>query len=387
MRELLLSSGKPLLCGSPTNGGGVTRMQFPNHTVTALIGKAVGDAFGCPFEYHESAPEMAVLSIAEGRYLSCYEDVHQPVKRCRTSGLYSDDTQQALVLLWIWSQMLAKGKDPLRADLVAELFIKVCRRMSVEPVNVPGAFGVHRGTGRNFREVILKDVAIDTAGLGGAMRIGPAATLIDDSRLVIPWAVEVTSATTSNPFALVAAARVAAIAWAISRSSWSTLLWAPDFGFLALSKELKDAWNTMAEASECLRVGEDELLKFASAHTTETLQCAAGGFALTGVPWAIHCVNQATSFEDALVRACASGGDTDTVCAIVGMLAALRFGQDTIPTWMTANLVGREHIVDPSLWHPITSERPYVQMDRALQNGIEKQLREAAKARAGKRQP
>lgn len=363
-------------------------MNFPAHTVTALVAKAVGDAFGCPFEFHQSAPEMAVLSIHEGRYLSCWDDVHQPVRRCRTAGLYSDDTQQALVLLWIWDQMLAKGKDPLKSHLVAELFIKVCHRMSVEPINVPGAFGVHRGTGQNFREVILRGTIPDTAGLGGAMRIGPVATLIDDPMHVLPWAVEVTSSTTSNAIGLAGAAMIAFHAWCGSRgvTGWSQVN-KNEFGLQKLSPEVQDAWYLMEKAYTVLaNRGEEALLEFATKSGTagRELRCAADGFALTGIPWVIYCVETSTSFPEALVKACVSGGDTDTVCAMVGMLAGLRFGRDTIPTWMVTNLVGAEHVLDPSTWHPLASEKPYVRMDRALQNSIEKQLREAARARAGK---
>ena len=127
--------------------------------------------------------------------------------------------------------------------------------------------------------------------------------------------------------------------------------------------------------------GPAGLLAFASNHTTETLKGPASGFALTGVPWVLQCVEDATSFEDALTRVCAEGGDTDTVCAMAGCLAALRFSQDAIPRWMIDGLVGREHVLDPTLWHPITSERPYIEMDLALRASIEQRVREEAQSR------
>jgi ADP-ribosylglycohydrolase len=361
-------------------------LQFPEHTVTALVGEAVGDSFGCPFEFHAGAPALSKKSVAEGRYLSCHEDVHQPVRRCRTSGLYSDDTQQALVLLWIWSQVVAKGKDPKKAANVAELFLKICRRMAQE-ASAGGSFGLHRGTGHNFREAILRGVVPDTAGLGGAMRIGPVATLIDDPKLVMPWAVEVTAATTSNPVGLAGAALVAGHAWTTARDGWGTFN-VDALGFDALPADVKDALHLMSKALTVLRLqGEDALLTFASKSGTagRDLKCAADGFALTGVPWVLHCVDAATSFEDALLRVCASGGDTDTVAAIAGCLAALRFGRAAIPAWMTGGLVGLPHVLDPNLWHPLASERPYVRMDHDLQTSIEAQIHAAARARPGKK--
>jgi len=362
-------------------------LNYPATTLTSLLGLAVADAFGCPFEFHEGAPEFSRLSIDEGRYLSCWDDVRQPVRRCRTSGLYSDDAQQSLILLWIWGQMVAKGRDPMRIDHMAELFIKVCRRMADEPVLGTLSFGLHRGTGQNFRSVILRGVVPDTAGLGGAMRIGPVATLIDDPALVMPWAVGVSASTTTHAVGLAGAAMVAAYAWHTSRYGWDP---EPDFRALGLddlTQDVQDAFALMKKALLVLRNRDEKaLLDFATKTgiSSHPLQCAADGFALTGVPWIIHAVDQATSFEDALLRVCASGGDTDTVAAVAGCLAALRFGMESIPSWMVDGLVGREHVVDPNLWHPLGSESPYVRMDKELQNKIEQQLRIIAAAQPRK---
>jgi ADP-ribosylglycohydrolase len=57
----------------------------------------------------------------------------------------------------------------------------------------------------------------------------------------------------------------------------------------------------------------------ATGHTTDTLACAL---------WA---VKGATSFEDALVKAVNLGGDADTVGAVAGGLAGVRWGYDAIP--------------------------------------------------------
>lgn len=352
-------------------------LTFPTPTLTAILGLGVSDSFGAPFEFHTGAPEHAVLSIGEKRYLSCYDDVGQPIRRCRTSGLHTDDTQQSLILLWVWSQMLTKGKDPLQSGTVAELFIRVCQRMASERVDPRGhSFGVHRGTGRNFRDAIVhrKDGPPMTAGLGAAMRIGPVATLLPTPESVIPWVVEVSASTTSDPVAQAAAAMFALACWYEAYPEQEVY---PD-----VPPDIRDAWQLLMLARHHLDAkGEDGLLQFASNHTTENLRCAAGGFALTGVPWVLKCVNDATSFEDALLRVCASGGDTDTVCAMAGCLAALKFGRTSIPEWMVEGLVGKDFLLDPTLWHPVASERPYVGMDVELQSGLERRVREEARLR------
>lgn len=342
-------------------------MIFPDQTITALLGLAVGDAFGCPFEFHEEAPALARRSQDEGRYLRGYEDCHLPILRCRTPGLGSDDTQQALLLLWITRELSVRGKDPFHAAWGRELFLRISERMAQEHVSGSNtAFGVHRGTGKNFRSAISNwskgEYPPDTPGLGAAMRVGPAAALFPSSepdRTLSTWIVEVSSGTTGNKLAQAAAVM---LALAVQGRGPDPAI---PFGVTGTS------WGLLQAAREALDVGGVEnLVAFASMHTTEKFTGPASGFALTGVPFALHCAEKATSFEDALLRACAHGGDTDTMCAMVGCLAALRFGRPSIPAWMLDGLIGKEHLLDPSLWHPIDTERKYVEMDCAIQAAV-----------------
>lgn len=351
--------------------------NFPETTITALLGQAVGDAFGSPFEFHKDAPALAERSMREGRYLKGSEDCGLTWDRCRMPGLYTDDTQQALLLLWIWRELSVRGKDPFHAAWGRELFLRISQRMAQEEVEGSTAFGVHRGTGKNFRSAISNwskgEYPPDTPGLGAAMRVGPAAALFPSSepdRTLSTWIVEVSSGTTGNKLAQASAVMLAlavqgrgpdpAVPFGVTGASWGLLQ--------AARVALDDG-------------GVENLVAFASLHTTEKFTGPASGFALTGVPFALHCAEKATSFEDALLRACAHGGDTDTVCAMVGCLAALRFGRSGIPAWMLdgrdigcgdggVGLVGKEHLLDPSLWHPIDTERKYVEMDCAIQAAV-----------------
>lgn len=343
---------------------GVT--AFPERTVTALLGQAVGDAFGSPYEFHPDAPRLAALSLAEGRYLDTRKDCGQPPDRCRTAGLWTDDTQQALILLWVWSKLDERDIEPT-AERVRYLFLKVSQRLASEAVPGARSFGLHRGTGKNFRDAVTSGVAPDTAGLGAAMRVGPVATLLSRGD-VLPWTVEVSSGTTTNPIALAGSVRLAATAWSAAHEGWHPYN-AEELGFQALSPEVQDAWHLLSEAHR-----DADLVAFASAHTTEVLKGPASGFALTGVPWVLRAVESAADFPDAILRAASLGGDTDTVCAMAGCLAALRFGRESIPAWMLDGLVGREHLEDPTLWHPVRSERAYAEMDRDLQQEVRESL-------------
>ena len=180
-------------------------MVFPKTTCLALLGQAVGDAFGAPFEYDEQGARMARRSMSEGRYLDACDDVGKLSRWARLPGLYTDDTQQALALLYAWRTV----PEPLDPDAVAARFAEVVGEMF--RTRVPGArAGLHRGTGRNFRTVLRQGAPVNTAGLGAAMRIGPVATLLPDLHTLLPWTVLVSRATTTNPLGLACAALFAA---------------------------------------------------------------------------------------------------------------------------------------------------------------------------------
>lgn len=344
-------------------------MNFPEITVTALLGQACGDAFGCPFEFHAKAPQFARLSLRERRYLRGKEDCNAPTEHCRTPGLYSDDTQQSLVLLWVWERLAAKGYVPQdQPELSAQSFTKVCQRMAQA---TPKGLGVHRGTGQNFRNYVQSGKPVQTAGLGAAMRVGPVATLLPDA-LLLDWVYTVSAQSTSDQSALVSACCLAAEAWVYAHPDQE-----PRFQSAHLRAQ---DWELMATAiAQCSSV--ETLLTWAEGTgiSNRKLVGPCDGLGFTGVAWVISQVREAVSFTDAMRRVSEVGGDTDTACAMAGCLAALRFGRGDIPKWMTEGLVGLSHLEDPGLWHPITTELGYLQMDNQLRNSLERKSKQRRK--------
>jgi ADP-ribosylglycohydrolase len=339
-------------------------MEYPEVALRALLGQAVGDAFGAPFEYSKRAAEMSAWSMAEGRYLDSVNDVGNRAKWARIPGLYTDDTQQALALLHACSET----DDWLDGLAAGDAFIEVVAKMS--EAWVPGSLaGVHRGTGRNFREFVRTRSPIDTAGMGAAMRIGPAATMLPGLSEVLTWSVTVSQTTTTNPIALTAAAIYAAHCHAIAHQQEDGLteriiawLDSPACAVLGIERAF---WRETLRAIVVFNDGgEQELLAYAKATglANKPMWCAANGFALTGLPWVLHHA-RAPSFPDALIGACSSGGDCDTVAAMVGCISILRYGIEGIPIWMCDQLVGLPLLLDPHGWDPIKSELPMTQRE------------------------
>ena len=348
-------------------------MTLSEATLAAIAGLGCGDCFGAPFEYQKNAPEMAQLSLDEQRYLCSKEDVHQPRPQFwRMPGVYTDDTQQALLLMWLW--MLSD--NPTDGKQIRREFMHFCQSMADE--NIPGAsYGLHRGTGGNFRQAVDKGTPVKTAGLGGPMRIGPVATMIEDPALVIPWTTQVTLATTNDPISLAGTVFFALICWreahpgvVVDPSEWGVI-----------PKHLVETWGHYREAiSILLHDGEEALIEYAMNHGSDKkLNCAAAGFALSGVPWAVYHGFASANYSEAILNVCSSGGDTDTVAAMAGCLAAIRHGKDSIPTWMTEQLQGWSHIDDPDSWEPYHSETPLTKADAEFRAGLYAKMRKKVK--------
>jgi ADP-ribosylglycohydrolase len=351
--------------------------EFPSVTVEALMGLACGDAFGAPFEYNEKAPSYAILSLEQGKYLDSETDITGiSPSRARVPGLYTDDTQQALAMLWVWRALVLKGQDPTDADVFVKVLRRVLDRMSKSRA---GPFGVHRGTGRNFRTAIQQGSPIDTAGMGAAMRIGPVATLWPEDRPegLMPWIHRVSEVTTTNQLSKDAAALfgfhvwMASIGWRIADPT-APKRHLPIYAFYPEGQS-QEMWNHL---HRCLNIldwkGEGAMLFHAeqTGLSNKPLRCAANGFALTGIPWVLHCVRKATSYEVAMHTVCSSGGDTDTVGAMAGCLTAVN--GESPPDWMVNKLIGKDHILSPHEWHPLGSEEPLTLMERDLRRERQK---------------
>jgi ribA/ribD-fused uncharacterized protein len=340
---------------------------LPDLTKLALWGQACGDAFGAPFEYDPQAPEFAVLSVEEKRYLSAVDDVKVQPQWARLAGLYTDDTQQAFVLI--------DAYQTTRNTREAIVHVRQMFREMAEFEVKGSKFGVHRGTGKNFRASVTNisaKRAPDTAGMGAAMRVGPVATMFDDPHKMVQWVLAVSQVTTSNPVALALAAKYALMCWVMSHrgraGEVANILWPED---VVPAK----VWAATVDVLRLVNQEEDReqaLLDYAkkSGWSNKQMRCAANGFALTGVPWAIYWGMKAETYEDALLGVCSSGGDTDTVAAMAGCLAALRLGMAGIPEWMRDNLVAQENVRNPHLWNPIGSESPWTEAEANYRGGV-----------------
>jgi poly(ADP-ribose) glycohydrolase ARH3 len=280
----------------------------------ALLGTFVGDALGMPFEGAAPAEIPERLEMLEARL---------------GRGTYTDDTQMAIALAEslldrgrIDSQALAfafaGAHDPLRGYGAGTTEVLRLVRSGVHPREAASsAFG---GEG--------------SQGNGAAMRIAPVAVRYgDDQTALVRAARESARVTHAHPLAIDAAvAQAAAIAAALrGEPALDAALHA------ATTPELK--WR-LTKATRLL-----------DAAPRPTEAAAALGNSSTGhesVPVAIYSATAHGSVEAAITFAVRCGGDTDTIGAMTGAIAAARAGVGAIPSRWTDALEegpkGRRHV-------------------------------------------
>jgi ADP-ribosylglycohydrolase len=328
----------------------------PRHdrVVGALLGLAVGDCLGAPLE-GRAPPDQPITDFL-------YD---QPT--------WTDDTQQALV----WVEAVVRHGHPDPAWIAG-------RYLEMAQIEAGGRFGLHRGTGRGFRESVAEfarsgDPAVsgrtDRAGNGAAMRVAPIAVALSERVGAAEMARAVVRAslvTHREVRALSGALAVARLASQLAEEPGLPLARGRGTALLAdlatwLQREerrlpiehpevvvdpteadpgrLTDVSHLLGEIVSVLDQGWDacagRISAMASARRGEHTW-PGDGYVLASVPSAIALVlSSRDDLETTLSRAVSIGGDADTVGAMAGGLLGAACGTDAIPDrWL--GFIGRE---------------------------------------------
>jgi ADP-ribosylglycohydrolase len=284
----------------------------------ALLGLAAGDTLGAGFEGED---RDAIRSIA-GRVVTA------PLP----GTLYTDDTQQALVLGYHLLQRGGVDVDRL-ARALAEL---------------AGPPSVYRGIGTGFSAFLAHldegaspdESAQPSAGNGAAMRVAPIAiAFASDFDKVVTGSVEAGLVTHADPIGVAAGAAVAVAVWAAAlgqrgrdlvhsaadaASIAEHLLFTDYFERLSPS----DHWHAMSRAlwGAVDMVGDDpdEIAAFVGRTVARSSSHGSSDgtepFAPASVTTAITVASGAPDAVTAVGSLVGLGGDTDTMAAIGGAI-------------------------------------------------------------------
>lgn len=328
----------------------------------SLLAMAVGDALGAPLE-GLSAPQIRSHYDQVVDYVDGVRAWKKKPYRWRLPGLYSDDTQQALVLAECL--MADGGIDPGR---LARIYLAMASPRGTY-------LGAHRGIGRSFRQVLLdfeggashRDTGSATAGIGAAMRIAPvglARGVEDDAFL--PTIMNASLMTHRDIRSLAAAVAVACAVARLVREEPR----APSLIF-KLAADVARAEDRIAEeypGSVYSCNTHRHAMSVAIAHTESVLDLPREtafakimgeanrhgadplcrrptmGFPPALVPSCLYVFFTTENLEDALIEIVNLGGDADTAGAILGAMAGAHFGESAIPVRWLGPLRNRDGI-------------------------------------------
>lgn len=288
----------------------------------AILGCAVGDALGLPYE--------GLAKWRGGRLYGEPERYHFLLGR----GMVSDDTEQTCLL----AQALCRHPDDPEA--FARDFARGLKRWLL---------GIPAGIGFSTLKAILRlwigipasRSGVFSAGNGAAMRSAILGAAIDDLTTLKKFAAASTRVTHTDPKANDGALAVALAAWCAKRGT------NPPDQFLNVLREnqdettSRDFFDLMEQLKESLQSGE----------TTQAFavklcgERGVSGYVLHTVPVALHAwLSFPNDYRNAVQAVIRCGGDTDTVAAIVGAIVGSGVGRAGIPiAWQT------------QLWEPVRS--------------------------------
>ncbi len=291
----------------------------------SLLGEAVGDAYGLPFE-GLSPRRIAKYSIKPTFRLIPWIN----------GGMVSDDTEHAIMTA---QAFIASGGVPERFEFALKW------RLMVWLLCLPAGVGL--ATGRSIFKMYLglKRTGVYSAGNGVAMRsaiLGVMCQDIDELKALVKISTELTH---TDPKAYQGALLIALLAWVeYYQSTWDTdtaLAWA----IQQLDGNTPDG---------------KLLIQKLSTHQADPKK-GITGYIYDTIPmvvqtWQAYRTDPVAGFRHLVV----CGGDTDSTCAIFGAVVGVRFGQQAFDS-----VAGRwcEPILTPKFF-----ERLARQADRVVQH-------------------
>ncbi|MEV5445571.1 ADP-ribosylglycohydrolase family protein [Streptomyces sp. NPDC052644] len=291
-----------------TGGGRAGREERLLRAAGAVVGSAVGDALGAPFEFGP-----------EGAFSARFPEPRAGGEMCGGGGWdpgeATDDTQMAVL---VGESLLERGGLDL-----PDVFARFQRWAAAEPKDI----------GLQTEDVLTSGRTWDTAAEAHFRMTGRAAgngSLMRASTGAVHFARAGRAATMD------AARRVAALTHGDSAAWEGTAVY---HELVRVALDGGDPLAVLPDAVDGLPAGQRP--RYAAVLAPDWHPGLATEF--NGAVWpclgsAVWALRTTTTFEGALRAAVDLGGDTDTVAAVTGGLAGARYGLDAIPARWTEPL-------------------------------------------------
>ena len=282
------------------------------HTTGCLIGTALGDALGLPYE--------GLTAERPGRMLGTPDRFRFLPGR----GMMSDDTEHSCMIA---ESLVESGFDPERFEA------SFAKRLRWWLLGVPAGTGLAtlRACLRLLCGIPSYRSGVFSAGNGPAMRAAILGVAVEDPGKLVELVHRSTRITHTDPRAEAGALIVAAAA----RISTRTELPTAQALFQCLGELNFDFAGSAGSLLELLNAAATSVTRRESTATFAASLGVAGfvtGFVNQTVPVAIHAwLSHPEDWEQAVRAVIDCGGDADTTAAITGGLVGSRVGVDGIP--------------------------------------------------------
>ncbi|WP_010585117.1 ADP-ribosylglycohydrolase family protein [Schlesneria paludicola] len=318
----------------------MTSPQPTDSIAGAILGCAVGDAIGLPYEGLSRQRATRLIGVPNRhRFLM-------------GRGMVSDDTEHTCFV----AESLCR--EPRDVDQFArELGIRLRWWLVGLPAGI--GFATLRATVKLWLGYGASHSGVFSAGNGPAMRSPILGAAIDDLDLLRDYVHASTRITHTDPKAFHGALAVAIAAWCAKRGLSTPGAFFEKYRSLVdtdTSDEFQGLMKTMASS---LAAGDSTEI-FA-----DQLGCRRGvsGYVYHTVPVVLHCwLSHPRDYQSSIQTVIRCGGDTDTTAAIVGAIVGAEVGRSGIPPAWLNGLCEWPRSVD---W----MERLADATDKAMQTG------------------
>jgi ADP-ribosyl-[dinitrogen reductase] hydrolase len=297
-------------------GGRLALAGLDDAIVGSILGTAVGDAIGLPYEGLSKRRAQKLLGLPNRQRLVFGR------------GMVSDDTEQTCLV----AQSLIESLGD-----VNQFQRRLLRRLQGWFLTVPAGvgFGTLRAISKSLVGFPPHRCGVFSAGNGPAMRSAILGAAIDDTHLLMEIVKASCTITHTDPKALFGAW---AVALAANFARQESCVEPADY-LAALRQTLFDE-----PADEFLELIERSIRSVergestAAFATSQGMERGVSGYVYQTVPVAVHAwLSNQNDLREAVVTVVQCGGDADTTAAIVGGIVGCRVGKAGVPEdWMTS---------------------------------------------------
>lgn len=300
---------------------------------SCIIGAAIGDALGVPFEFKSREimdNNPATTMIGRGTH-------NQPI------GTWSDDT--SMILATMDAMILGLDYNSIMRNFSLWLYdAEFTPSGLVFDVGRTTDYAISRYKRVNTPAIECGDDNEKANGNGSLMRIAPFALYcyLKNKKCVIDEKTSIvihqgSSLTHSHPRSQIACGIYSSIVFALLKEQEKRSI------YKGLKKAYKfySCQNKYENELKCFNIlFENGFEKFESSLIKST------GYVVDSLEAAVWCALTTNSYEESVLKAVNLGGDTDTIASITGGITGLLYGIESIPNEWKENLLRLDYIED-----------------------------------------